>query len=205
MCCTNRIPGIGSWIRLHFEICLALDTMKTVTQHLMPAVLVLAAIPAFCAEHTPIPNITDATWPQYRAQYRQSPLCSKDEITLWSCESGKHIYSLCSSHSVTRTSGYMQYRASNGGKAVFTYPSKKKPPLGSFVYSSSPNGDASVEFSNNGYGYTLDDPLRSKSSIYISAPTPSEKETEISCSDNQTLQVNYTIKLMYDSGLWAGN
>lgn len=134
--------------------------------------------------------------------YQQSPLCKKDEITLWSCETGKHVYSLCSSHVVTRTSGYIQYRASNHGKVVFTYPTEKKPPLGLFVYYSSGNGNASVEFTSNGYGYTLSDPLRDKSSIFVTAPAPSGKQTEIRCGGNQTLQINYTMQLMYDSGVW---
>ena len=136
--------------------------------------------------------------------YQQSALCNKDEITLWSCETGKHVYSLCSSHIVTRTSGYVQYRASNHGKIVFTYPAEKKPPLGLFAYDLSANGNASVEFTSNGYGYTLSDPLRDKSSIFVSAP--SGKQTEIRCGDpNQTLQINYTMRLMYDSGVWDGN
>ena len=137
--------------------------------------------------------------------YQQSPLCNKDELTLWSCKTGKHIYSLCSSHVVTRTSGYIQYRASKHGKVVFTYPTVKRPPLGLFVYYSYGNGNASVEFTSNGYGYTLSDPLRDKSSIFVTAPAPSRKQTEIRCGGNQTLQINYTMRLMYDSGVWESN
>ena len=166
--------------------------------------LALAAAPALAQEHAPVSSITNATWAQYSDQYQQSPLCSKDEITLWSCETGKRIYSLCSSHTVTRTSGYIQYRASARGKVVFTYPTERKPPLDSFMYNSFGNGNASVGFTSNGYGYTLFDPLREDSSIRISAPAPSGKQTEIRCGGNQTLQVNYTMRLMYDSGVWAG-
>ena len=171
------------------------------TQPLLPVALVLATAPVLAQERTPVSSITNASWEQYRAEYQKSPLCSKDEITLWSCEVGKRVYSLCSSQAVTRTSGYMQYRASSRGKVVFTYPTEKKPPLGSFVYNSFGNGDASVEFMSNGYGYTLVDPLRGESSILVSAPSPSGKESEIRCPGNQTLQVNYTMRLMYDSGI----
>lgn len=142
---------------------------------------------------------------QYRGEYHQSPLCSKDEITLWSCQTNKRVFSLCSSQGVTRTRGYLQYRASNAGKVTFAYPATKAPPLGLFKFNSSPNGDASVDFTNNGYDYSLVDPLRGNSSILVSAPGSSGKTTEIACGGNQTLQVNYTLRLMYDSGVWTGD
>jgi hypothetical protein len=171
----------------------------------LPAVaLALAAVPALGQRPTPVASIANATWAQYSGEYQQSPLCGRDEITLWSCETGKRIYSLCSSHAMTHTSGHMQYRASSGGKVVFTYPAEKRPPLGLFVYSSFGNGNASVEFTNHGYKYILFDPLREDSSLRVSAPPPSGKETVIRCGGNQTLQVNYTMRLMYDSGVWAG-
>ena len=171
---------------------------------LLPVVLAFATAPVLTQERTPISSITNATWPQYSDMYQQSSLCSMDEITLWRCETGKRVYSLCASHAVTRTSGYMQYRASSRGKVVFTYPTEKRPPLGSFVYKSFGNGDASVEFTSNGYEYTIFDPLRGSSSIGVSAPAPSGKQTEIGCGPKQTLQINYTMRLMYDSGVWAG-
>lgn len=172
---------------------------------LPPAALILAVAPVCAQDHTPGASITNATWAQHSSMYRHSPLCSEEEITLWSCENSKRVYSLCSSRAVTRTSGYMQYRASLGGKIEFTYPAGKKPPLGSFVYHSHANGDASIEFTSGGYGYALVDPLRDNSSIIVSAPAPSRKQTEIKCGGNQTLQVNYTMRLMYDAGVWTGN
>jgi len=178
--------------------------MKNMNQPLVLVVVALAITPVRAQELTPISSITNATWVQYSTEYQQSPLCSKEEITLWSCEAGKRVYSLCSSHIVTRTSGYIQYRASSRGKIVFTHPTERQPPLGSFFYNSFGNGNASVEFTSNGYGYTLFDPLREGSSIIVSAPPPSRKKTVIKCGGNQTLQVNYTMRLMYDSGVWAG-
>jgi hypothetical protein len=187
-----------------FAVCIELDAMKNMTPPFLTVVLALAAAHALSQERTPALSITNATWAQYSNAYGQSPLCSKDEITLWSCETGKRIYSLCSSHTVTRTLGYIQYRASSRGKVVFTYPTERTPPLGSFVYNSFANGNASVEFTSNGYGYTLSDPLREGSFLGVSAPAPSGKQTEIKCGGNQTLQVNYTMRLMFDSGVWAG-
>ena len=153
--------------------------------------------------HTPVASITQATLDQYRDQYGQSPICTKDELTLWSCETGKRVFSLCSSQTATRTTGYLQYRASSAGKVTFTYPATKVPPLGLFKYDSYPNGNASIEFTNKGYHYSLVDQLRDRSSIVVSTPGASEKETEITCGPNQTLQVNYTMRLMHDFGVWA--
>ena len=155
--------------------------------------------------HTPVPSITSATLDKYRGEYRQSALCSKDEITLWRCETTKRVFSLCSSQVGTRTTGYLQYRVSNAGKVTFTYPRIKAPPMGLFKYESFANGDASVEFTNNGYNYGLIDPLQGNSFILVSMPGSSEKTTEIACGANQTLQVNYTMRLMYDFGVWSGD
>lgn len=45
------------------------------------------------------------------------------------------------------------------------------------------------------------DPLRDRSSIEVQAPGPSGKRTTIACGANQTLQVNYTMRLMHDFGI----
>lgn len=154
---------------------------------------------------TPVSTITDATFAQYRGEYVNSPLCTSEEITLWTCESGKRVFSLCSSQAASRTSGYLQYRASTAGKLVLRYPALKGPPLGSFTYNSFGNGDASVEFTNEGFQYSLIDPLRGRSLIRVAAPGPQGKQTEIACGPNQTLQVNYTMRLMFDFGVWDGH
>lgn len=163
-------------------------------------VLALAAPSAFAQTSRPVDPIREATWQAYSHYYPGSRLCSTDEITLWSCSTGKREYSLCSSHALTRAHGYMQYRAAKAGKTVFTYPAAKRPPIGMFTYSAFGNGDASVQFMNKSHRYSLIDPLRSESSILIEAPDG--KTTEIACSGNQTLQVNYTMRLMHDSGVW---
>ncbi|WP_369942350.1 hypothetical protein [Xanthomonas medicagonis] len=150
----------------------------------------------------PIPSITQATLKDAESEYQHSPLCAKEEITLWTCETRKRVFSLCSSKVANRTSGYIQYRASEAGKLVLQYPADKKPPTGLFTYRSFLNGNASVEFSNGDYQYSLVDPLRSGSSILVSRPGSSGKTTEIACGPNQTLQLNYTMRLMYDSGVW---
>ncbi|AMX04301.1 hypothetical protein A3224_15610 [Microbulbifer thermotolerans] len=164
-------------------------------------VLAITVTPA--QGQTPASSITNATWKQYRDEYMPSPLCAKDEIALWSCMEHQRVFSLCSSRVVTRTSGYMQYRASDEGKLTFMFPSVKRPPKGVFKYTSFMNGDASVEFVNNGYQYALFDSFRAGSSIFVTAPGSPQAPTEIQCESSQTLQVNYTMRLMYDSGVWT--
>ncbi|WP_254461317.1 hypothetical protein [Xanthomonas sacchari] len=160
-------------------------------------------LPAAARASEPLPSITRATLKDSESEYQHSPLCDKVELTLWTCQTRKRVFSLCSSKVVNRTSGYLQYRASEAGKLVLQYPAEKTPPAGLFTYSTFPNGNASIEFSNAGYRYSLLDPLRSGSSILVSPPGTSEKATEIACGPNQTFQLNYTMRLMYDAGVWV--
>ena len=176
--------------------------MKSLIQPLLVMIMALTTATASAQEHSPASSVSDDAWLEYQAEYPRSPLCGEDEVTLWSCATGKRIYSLCSSRLLSRTSGYMQYRASRHGEVVFTYPLEKKPPAGSFSYTLFGNGDASVEFVNEGYVYTLFDPLRDGSFLFVSPPDSAEKGSLIKCPPNQTLQVNYTMALMYDSGVW---
>lgn len=178
----------------------SIATMNKMTTLVLSTALLQAAMTASAQQLVLVDAIHKATWEQYRQEYPASPLCGKEEITLWSCSAGRHEYSFCASQIVTRTEGYMQYRASKSGKIVFTYPATKQQPKGFFEYISNQNGDASIEFSNGGYRYNLVDPLRGSSSIIIN--TPDNKTTTIQCGINQTLQINYTMRLMYDSGIW---
>ena len=168
--------------------------------------LVLIAPGTFAQDRVPASTITSATWATYSGYYGRSALCGDDEITLWTCERRKRTYSLCASRVVTRNAGYIQYRAAERARITFAHPSSRKPPLGSFAYHSAANGDASIEFERGGFRYSLLDPLRGNSSIRVTAPGDEGATTEITCnSGNQTLQVNYTMRLMYDAGVWTGH
>jgi hypothetical protein len=179
--------------------------MKKFVLPLSAVTLSLSTLPAIADEFTPVASVKRATWQQYQNEYQKSTLCNNEEIALWNCKIKTRSYSLCSSKIVTRTLGYMQYRASNRGKVEFTYPPMKVPPKGYFLYNSSANGDASIEFTSKGYSYTLFDPLRGASSLVIEPPAALTKIVEIKCPPNQTLQVNYTMRLMLDSGIWISN
>lgn len=157
-------------------------------------------------DQRPISSITDATWEEYKDMYSSSSLCSKEEITLWSCKTSGKTYALCSSKHVDKKSGYIQYKAAKNGNPIFAFPSSKIPPFGLFSYQSSANGDASLEFSNGGYDYSLIDPLRGRSLISVAPKKSPNRLSQIACNDaNQTLQVNYTMRLMFDAGIWAGH
>ena len=101
---------------------------------------------------------------------------------------------------MTTDDGHMQYRASGGGAPVFVYPEARRPPAGLFAFVLSANGDATVEFEREGYRYTLVDALRGSSAVMINPPDGPTETT--SCGSNQTLQVNYTLRMMYESGIW---
>jgi hypothetical protein len=153
---------------------------------------------------TPFPSITNAKWSDFKDMYDKSTLCSENEITLWTCKTSSKIYSLCSSKQMTKNSGYLQYRASKAGHLVFVFPASKMPPIHKFLYVTSMAGDASLHFSNGGYKYTLIDPLRGHSLIDITGKSL-QHGVEVTCkNENQTLQLNYTMKLMYDAGIWQG-
>jgi hypothetical protein len=169
----------------------------------LPFVLALFASPAFAQRPLPASPITQATLDDHRKHDARSPLCTRDEITLWTCENKKRVFSLCSSPTASRTTGYLQYRAATGGKVTFAYPAVKAPPLGLFKYDIFGNGDASIAFTNNGYAYNLADVLRGHSAIYIAAPGVSGKETRIACGPNQSLQLDDTMRLMSEFGLWT--
>lgn len=179
--------------------------MKWIAWPVLLPGLVLVGPGTFAQEPVPVSSITSATWSEYSGEYARSALCGEDEITLWTCERRKRTYSLCSSRAVTRNAGYIQYRASERGRITFVYPASRKPPLGSFTYQSFANGDASVDFENGGFRYSVLDPLRGNSSILVTGPGDSGATVEIPCNGgNQTLQVNYTMRLMHDSGAWSG-
>ena len=158
-------------------------------------------MPAALAGESGLPDtIRKARLEDHLPLYTRSPLCEPNELTLWSCSIKKREYALCSSRAVSRSAGYFQYRASRSGKTVFVYPTARQSPAASFVYQAFPNGNASVEFVNDGYRYRLLDPLRDDSSILVTSSKGQSSET--ACGGNQTLQLNYTMRLMHEAGVW---
>ena len=175
--------------------------MKRMTWPFLAMGLALAMPPAASQDSELLPSIRDAEWQTHSDYYPPSPLCGHDEVTLWSCKVRAREYSLCASRVMTRDEGHMQYRASDAGTTVFTSPAEKRPPAGLFTFTTFANGDASIRFENRGYHYTVIDRLRGDSSIMVAAPDG--RGSTIDCGGNQTLQVNYTLRLMHESGIWV--
>ena len=147
------------------------------------------------------PNIASAQWKDYKTSYPSSRLCKKDEITLWTCHGKGKTYSLCSSHDITTATGYIQYRVGNGYNVTFKVPTVERVPLGVFTYVID-NANAWVSFHSGGYDYTLGAPLRAKSWIWVSTASGAKGGTGVDCREgNQSLTLNYTIKLMTLAGI----
>ena len=170
---------------------------------LCSALLAATAPPAASREPGPGSLIRSATWEDHSEYYPRSPLCESDEVTLWSCQADDQEHALCSSREMTSIGahGYMQYRALRGGSTVVVHPEAKQPPAGLFAFRASSNGDAAVEFMRGDSRYVLVDALRGESAVLVDPPDG--PTTRIACGSNQTLQVNYTLRLMHEAGIWA--
>jgi len=152
-------------------------------------------------KNTAVDNISNSHWKDYQKMYPHSPLCKRDEITLWTCKKAKKIYSLCSSN-VNSRHKYIQYRVAYKHRLIFKYPTTKLNPKGLFKYNLYSNGNAMMEFYNKDYKYELVDSLRSVSQIYVFKKSLNKQVSTITCKNsNQSLQLNYTIKLMSIMGI----
>ena len=83
---------------------------------------------------------------------------------------------------------------------MVVHPEEKLPPAGVFAFMASSIGDAAVECMRGESRYILVDALRGDSAVVVEPPDG--PTTRIACGSNQTLQVNYTLRLMYESGIW---
>ena len=178
---------------------------RTLAVKLGLLVVVLVASPAALSSQPTSDgesNISNARWVNYKNEYSASHLCKASEITLWTCEGKNKTYSLCSSIDIEEKSGYIQYRVGDQKQTTFEYPTTNLHPKGIFEYATSSNGDAWIAFQNGDYKYELVDPMRSTSFIEVLKKPNDKKIAWISCGNpNQTLQLNYTIKLMQSAGI----
>ena len=120
----------------------------------------------------------------------QASLCTKDEVTEWSCTAGRKVYSLCASRDLGPTSGTLQYRAGKkGSKPEFAYPDPATHPKGHFVLNIVSRG-ATLSFSNKGYTYDVYEPLTGQTVIDVSkGPTPLGSITCGAATETLTLTV----------------
>lgn len=99
--------------------------------------------------------------------FAQSDLCTKDEVTVWSCSTTAKVYSLCASRDLSPTAGYLQYRAGKSPTPEFAFPDSPRHPKGHFLLRLAPRG-ASLSFTNGDYGYWIYEPLAGSTTIDVS-------------------------------------
>ncbi len=136
------------------------------------------------------------SWVEHLADFPSSPLCQPNEVTLWTCTVRHKRFSLCASSGAVTRESYIQYRAqARRGKIVLRYPDPLRAPAAAFAYAYSATGDAEVDFSIGRYSYSLVDPLRGVSLIFVQKA--GKDVARLSCGEgNQSLQLNDTIALM---------
>ena len=143
------------------------------------------------------------SWVEHASDFPSSPLCRPNEVTLWTCTVRHQRFSLCASSGALSPASYIQYRAQDRhGRIVLRYPEPLRAPGSAFAYAYSATGDAEVDFSIGAYSYSLVDPLRGVSLLFVD-----RAGTEVarhSCDEgNQSLQRNDTIALMRALGVPA--
>ena len=128
-------------------------------------------------------------------------LCEKGENSVWSCQHGKKIYSICSSSVLTETIGYLQYRAGTLERSEFRYPVALRHPKGLFEYDMLGNGTIRLTFKNGRYGYEIVEPAIGSSLIYISKDD--KHLSTLQCEEStESLSENSTMKLFKTVGIY---
>ena len=93
-------------------------------------------------------------------------LCSPNEVVIFSCRANTKTISICASHDLSSSSGYMQYRLGSKSNVELVFPERKVHPRGHFTDSSViySRGSASyLSFVNGSFKYLLYDVLVGKS------------------------------------------
>jgi hypothetical protein len=120
--------------------------MKNENTAFLFLVLGWASSPTVAQEHTSVSSISQATLDQYREMYSDSPLCTNDDITLWTCTNNKtDILAMFVSEQIPHDRLHAISRLERSERTL-TYPAVEAPPLGPFEYNPARNGDAYVEF-----------------------------------------------------------
>ncbi len=84
--------------------------------------------------------------------------CSAGEATVFNCSAGKKIVSLCASHDLGKSSGYLQYRFGPKGEPEIQAPATKTHPaatMKSGMLMFSGGGGAYLRIANAGYEYVV--------------------------------------------------
>lgn len=143
------------------------------------------------------------TWVEHPADFSSSRLCTPKEVTLWTCTARHKTFSLCAQGGAVNSDSYIQYRVQDRqGRMVLRYPDPLRAPRSAFAYAYSANGDAEVDFSIGAYSYSLVDPLRGVSLLFVDKA--GKTVAHLTCDQgNQSLQLNDTIAFMRALGVPA--
>lgn len=90
---------------------------------------------------------------------RAQSLCTSEETSLFTCSIGERQVSVCASKELSRTSGYVQYRAGRPEQAPeLAFPAQKVHPAQHFSVGSAGSAKSSLvnlHFEQSGYSYTV--------------------------------------------------
>jgi len=126
-------------------------------------------------------------------------LCESKERTVWSCQVGTKIYSVCASQDLSGTTGYLQYRAGTAQKTDFRFPTVLLHPKDHFEFGLLAHG-ARLSFSNGGYSYSIAEDL--KGGTIIDVEKSNRSVSTIHCRDSTaTLTETSTIDLFTSAGI----
>ncbi len=93
-------------------------------------------------------------------------LCTRDEVTEWSCSVKEAVHSLCASRDLGPRSGYLQYRARTREGMASVFPDPPRHPAGLFRLRLAPRG-ASLRFTIGGREHWIHEPLAGSTSIEV--------------------------------------
>lgn len=127
-------------------------------------------------------------------------LCATEEHTVWSCQAGKKIYSLCASQDLTATNGILQYRAGTNTMIGFRFPEQAAPSKDVFHFDLLPH-NVRLSFNNHDYEYDVFEELRSGDTS-ITVSHAGKPIATVKCDDSTyTLTLTTTENLFTSLGI----
>ena len=138
----------------------------------------------------------------FTARAKNVSHCSAAEMSLWKCSSKQKVYELCASKNLSKSSGYLQYRAGRIGKIELSYPAGLLHPRGLFrLQHYARNGG--LKFNIGRYEYELFDPLTGPGGSELRVfKDKSEFVSNIYCAESNEAMTNTgVIELFQAAGL----
>jgi hypothetical protein len=126
-------------------------------------------------------------------------LCASEEESVFDCEIGKKILSVCASKELDDSKGWLQYRFGTAEKIDLSYPETKVHPKKYFQFNRAYSAAENVmvgelRFKNGATQYTVyreDAKGKSEAGVYV---TIREKDTYLKCKNTKKTQ-SFTFKM----------